>query len=55
MLFAALLLSTLAVQQPTAAPAKPVANASQRADTAKAKPHRAHRARKAKGTTKSKP
>jgi hypothetical protein len=47
MLFAALLLSSLAVQQPAAAPAKPQASASQQADTSKAK-HRTRRARKAK-------
>ncbi|HEV8382797.1 MAG TPA: hypothetical protein VGQ29_14505 [Gemmatimonadales bacterium] len=54
MLLTALLLSTLAVQQPaqqpTAAPAKPRANATQQADTSKAKPHRARR-HKAKATT----
>ncbi len=64
MLSSALLLLSLAVQQPTqqpaAAPAKPRAIASQQADTSKAK-HRARRAHKAKpaaaprDTTKSKP
>jgi hypothetical protein len=60
MFLTALLLSTLAVQQPAAAPAKPQANASQQADTSKAK-HKARRHRKAKpaaaprDTTKSKP
>jgi Ni/Co efflux regulator RcnB len=62
MLLTALLLTTLAVQQPTAAPAKPHANASQQADTTKAKTHR-RRAHKAKArattaprdTTKAKP
>jgi hypothetical protein len=65
MLSSALLLLTLAVQQPTqqpaAAPAKPQANASQQADTSKAKPKHARRKGKAKqaaaprDTTKSKP
>jgi len=64
MLLTALLLSTLAVQQPTQQPAAAPAQATasqQRADTSKAKPHRARRARKAKAnatprdTTKSKP
>lgn len=41
------LLSTLAVQQPVAAPAKPQQNASQQADTSKTK-HKARHARKAK-------
>lgn len=49
MFLTALLLSTLAVQQPAAAPAKPQANASQQADTTKAKPKHARRsAHKAK-------
>ena len=47
MLFAALLLTTLAVQQPAAAPAKPQTNASQQADTSKTK-HKARRSHKAK-------
>lgn len=54
MLLAALLLSALAVQQPTqqpaAAPAKH-ASMSQQADTAKAKPARRHRRNKAKAAT----
>jgi len=54
MLSSALLFLALAAQQPTqqpaAAPAKPQVNASQRADTSKAK-HRARRARKAKAAT----
>ncbi|HEY3220268.1 MAG TPA: hypothetical protein VGJ80_06025 [Gemmatimonadales bacterium] len=65
MLQSALLLLALAVQQPTQQPAaapKQHANATQQADTAKAK-HRARHARKAKpaattaprDTTKSKP
>jgi hypothetical protein len=65
MLSSALLLLALAAQQPTqqptAAPAKPRANASQQADTSKAKPKHGRRSRKAKATaaphdtTKSKP
>jgi len=65
MLQSALLLLALAGQQPTqqpaAAPAKPAANASQQADTSKAKPKHARRGKsKAKpaaprDTTKSKP
>ena len=65
MLSSALLLLVLAVQQPTqqpaAAPAKPQVNASQQADTSKAKPKHARRKGKAKpaaaprDTTKSKP
>jgi len=55
MLSSALLLLALAVQQPTqqpaAAPAKPRVNASQQADTSKAKPKHARRSRKAKSTT----
>jgi hypothetical protein len=54
MLSSALLLLALAAQQPTqqpaAAPAKPRANASQQADTSKAK-HHGRRARKAKAST----
>jgi hypothetical protein len=51
MFLIAMLLSTLAVQQPAAAPVKPTANASQHADTSKTK-HKARRtARKAKSTT----
>ena len=63
MLQAALLLVALAGQQPTqqpaAAPAKPVASASQSADTTKAKPKHARKGKKGKAapkdTTKSKP
>ena len=59
MVSSALLLLALAVQQPTqqpaAAPAKPRANATQQADTSKAKPHRARRARKAKASTTTAP
>jgi hypothetical protein len=57
MLLTALLLSALAVQQPAqqpaAAPAKPAANASQQADTSKAKAttHRRRAARKGKAST----
>ena len=65
MLSSALLLLALAAQQPTqqpaAAPAKPHVNASQQADTSKAKAKHARRSRKGKAataprdTTKSKP
>jgi hypothetical protein len=60
MFLPAILFLSLAGQQPTAAPAKPQANASQQADTSKTK-HKARRARKHKAaaaprdTTKSKP
>ena len=65
MLSSALLLLALAVQQPTqqsaAAQAKPTVNASQQADTSKAKAKHARRPRKGKShtaardTTKTKP
>jgi len=59
MLSSALLLLALVGQQPTqqpaAAPAKPRTNATQQADTSKAKPHRARRAHKAKPTTTAAP
>ena len=60
MLFTTLLLLSLAGQQPTqqpaATPVKPVSNASQQADTAKAKASpRRHRARKGKSTSTAAP